>query len=134
MQQREGTRALHGEERSKTAIRAAKDFLAEAEGLAGAVGNLVRANLDDDPQRITRSLADRSWPPRSTVLGLPVADIQRACRALRQVESDWRALPLGDSLRFGWSLRKNPCAPENPLDARPSNKGRTSRQRLHKRG
>jgi hypothetical protein len=116
MVQEEGTRPPHGEERSRTAIRGAKDFLAEAECLAGAIANIARSNLDGDGGRMTAMLAKGWWPPHSKGPQLPLADVQRACRAFRQVEAGWRALAIGESLRFRWSLRRNPIAPENPLD------------------
>jgi hypothetical protein len=116
MQQQRGARAPHGEERSRAAIRGAKDLLAEAESLAGAVEAIVRAKLNHDAQRMSALLADSWWPPCSRAAQLPVADVQRACGAFRQIERDWQALACGDSLRFRWSRRPGPQAPENPLD------------------
>jgi hypothetical protein len=116
MTQVEGKRPPHGEERSRAAIRGAKDLLAETEMLAGAIAKIARSNLDNDGGRGTALLAKGWWPPHSRGAQLPLADVQRACRAFREVEAGWRALAMGESLRFRWSLRRNPLAPENPLD------------------
>jgi hypothetical protein len=124
MIQEKGKRPPHGEERSRAAIRGAKDLLAETEILAGAIAEIARADLDCDPSRAAALLARAWWPPHSNAAQLPIADVQRGCRAFRQVEAAWRALAIGDSLRFRWSLRRNPLAPENPLDlAAPAKRG-----------
>ena len=116
MYQKAGTRPPHGEERSRAAIRGAKDFLAEVERLAGTMAAIAQGNVDGDPSRALAILAKGWWPPPSTASQLPIADIQRACHVFRKAEADWRALAPGESLRFRWSLRRNPMAPENPLD------------------
>lgn len=116
MTQEEGKRPPHGEERSRAAIRDAKELLSETEMLAGAIADLARANLDGDAGRVAAFIAKGWWPPHSKATQLPLADIQRACRAFREIESRWRSLATGESLHFRWSLRRNPLAPENPLD------------------
>jgi len=128
MMQEEGKRPPHGEERSRSAIRGAKDLLAETEMLAGAVAEIARANLERDPSRTAALLARAWWPPHSNAAQLPLADVRRACRALRQAEADWPAVVMGDSLRFRWSLRRNPLAPENPLDAKTAERRRRARR------
>jgi len=127
MTQIEGKRPPHGEERSRAAIREGKDLLAEVECLAGAIAAIARDNVHADPSRASAMLAKSWWPPHSRAARLPIADIRRACRAYRQAEADWHALAVGDSLRFRWSLRKNPLAPENPLDVATSSR-RTQRR------
>ncbi len=133
MSQVEGKRPQHGEERSRTAIRGAKDLLAEVEALAGAVADFARANLDGDPDRVAGLLKKGWWPPQSRATELPLAEIRHACDAFRQAESDWRVLRLGEALRFRWTLRRNALAPENPLDlantARHDRRGRSERAR-----
>jgi hypothetical protein len=116
MEQTSGKHPPHGEERSRAAIRGAKDLLAEVEALAGAIASLARGHFDDDPDRVAGLLRKGWWPPHSKAAQLSLAEIRRACGAFRQVEHDWRALDVGDSMRFRWTLRRNPIAPENPLD------------------
>jgi hypothetical protein len=128
MYQKSGTRPPHGEEHSRSAIRGAKDHLAEGESLAGAVAAIVRENIDADPDRIRHIWKQAFWPPNSTAPNMPLDDIQCACLAFRQVDADWRALAMGDSLRFRWSFRANPLAPENPLDQRAPHR----RRRAHR--
>ena len=111
-----GNRPPHGEERSRAAIRAAKDFLAETEMLAGAIADLARAGLDDDPRRATAALADGWWPPHSLATKLPMAD-RRACDLFRRVAATWPQVPMNEALVLRWSLRRHPLAPKNPLDA-----------------
>ena len=118
MSQTEGRRRFHADERSRAAIRDAKELLAEVESLAGVIALLARGELDRDPDRVAHELANAWWPPRSSAAGLPIADVRRACDAFRGAERDWRALPPGGCLRFRWAWRRNPCAPENPLDVR----------------
>ena len=115
MVQKGGKRAPHGDERSRAAIRAAKDLLAEAEALTGAVSALVGGDLDGDPDRVASLLADAWWPPASQARLLPFADVRRACRAWRQVMHDWPLLAFGEGLRFRWSYAGSAHAPENPL-------------------
>ena len=47
---------------------------------------------------------------------------QRACRAFREVEADWRALAVGDSLRFRWSKTK----PSSPACGRTNSRASSS--------
>src|SRR2546423_15132213 len=75
---------------------------------------VARAKLDRDPSRTAALLARAWWPPHSNATQLPLADVQRACRAFLQVEADWRALAIGGRLCFRWSLRRNPPRPGNP--------------------
>jgi hypothetical protein len=116
MVQLEGKRPPHGEERSRAAIRGAKDLLCEVEMLAGVIGAIAHDNVDRDPGRAAAMLAKAFWPPHSQAARLPMEDVQRACRAFRQATEDWRALAIGDGLRFQWRRRKHPLAPDNPLD------------------
>src|SRR5262249_9647579 len=55
-----GRRAFHRDERSRAAIRGAKDLLAEVEMLAGVVGAIALAHADDDPDRVAAMLRD-TW-------------------------------------------------------------------------
>jgi hypothetical protein len=116
MEHESGRRALHGEERSRTAIRGAKHLLAEAECLAGMVYDLVRDGQDGELSAIARVMAGFSWPPDASAPSLNPADVQRACQACRAVADEWRALPMQGSLSFRWSFRAGAHAPANPLD------------------
>lgn len=116
MTQLHGTRPPHGDERSRAALRAAKDLLAEAEGVAGTIAAIARAGADGDPDRVARMLADAWWPPHSQAASLALADVQRACHGFRQAGLDWQSLAVGGSLRFHWTRRRNPRCPEHPLD------------------
>ena len=128
MSQTSGNRRLHGEEHSRAAIRGAKDHLAEVESLAGVVATIVRSNIDNNPDRMKHLIAGTFWPPSSTAPSLSVENLQDACRAFRKVEADWRALPMGDTLRFRWSFRAHPLAPANPLDEQATHRRRRARR------
>jgi hypothetical protein len=116
MTQLQGSRPPHGDERSCAALRAAKDLLAEGEAVANAIASIALAHADDDAGRVAKMLADTWWPPHSRAASLALADVQRACRAVRQAGVDWQALAIGDRLRFHWTRRRNPLCPEHPLD------------------
>ena len=119
IEQLEGARRFHQDEHTRAALAGAKDLLTEAEGLADVIRQIARGSLDRDPGRVVALLARAWWPPHSRVRELPIADLARACRAFRQADADWRALALGDRLRYRWTSQRHPLAPENPLDVRP---------------
>jgi hypothetical protein len=114
MRQLGGRRRLHGDDRSRALLAAAKDFLGDAEGLATAVLKIVAESSDEDRAEVARVFAESWWPPASHAERLPYVDIRRACAALRQAAADWQTLSVGHSLTFTWSLKRGEHAPAVP--------------------
>jgi hypothetical protein len=117
MTHRAGGRGFHEDERSRAAIRAAKDLLAEAEALADAVAGIAREGFLHDPSRVAAAFRRSWWPPTSRAPDeIPVAEIQQACHAFREAGDAWLALADGVHLEYRFSRRPGAYAPQNPLD------------------
>jgi hypothetical protein len=99
MSHKGGRRPPHAAERSAALLRSHRDRMQRAELLAGIAQRAAR-----DPSASADAIARmlREWFYALPDPGVDPAAIAGAAQALRRVESQWRALPVGGALQLDW--------------------------------
>lgn len=108
MQVLSGRPAVRAAERSKAVIREMEttQWGTEAEVLVSVLEKIMRAGLEDN-YPAARALLNEVWKPSKPSRELPTAEeIKRICLALRQIEQQWQALAIGQSITVSWSLTR----------------------------
>ena len=97
----------HAAERSRAVLKKAGQHPTEAEVLVAIMLGIAEEGIDEDRSAVSSRL-NGAWQPRRPQRG-PInhGDVERVCQRLREVESQWEALPVGESLTVRWPARHN---------------------------
>jgi hypothetical protein len=93
-----GRRAPHAAKRAQAVVDAAGDRLSQAEMLTRSVCDLALEGADRDVRRLKAAAGERWWRDTSA------DQLERACRALREMSVRWRDLRPGEALAVVWRL------------------------------
>lgn len=98
-----GRRPPHAEERSAALIKAAYRELAASEIYVSVLQGVARERKEDDFGEV-RARLEEAWRPfRWPRPAVNAEEALRACRALREAEERWLALPVGECLAVTWA-------------------------------
>jgi hypothetical protein len=98
-----GRQPPHAAERSAALIKASYREQAAAELYVAVMQGVAREGKEQD-WRYVNSCLDEVWRPfRWQRPQVTAEDAVRVCRALREVESLWTALPVGESVKVTWA-------------------------------
>ena len=95
----------HAAERSRALLKEAGQHPTEAEVLVSVMLRVAGEGVDGNWTEV-HSRLDGAWRPRRSQRG-PIShdEVRRACRRLREVERQWEALPVGESMSLRWPAR-----------------------------
>jgi hypothetical protein len=103
MQVVSGRQPPHAAERSVALIKASYREQAVAELYVAVLQSVAREGKEQD-RRYVSSCLDEVWRPfRWLRPPVTTEDAVRVCRALREAESLWTALPIGESIKVIWA-------------------------------
>ncbi len=100
----EGRQKPHAEARAKATLKANAAYLSEAERLVACFETLVDSSLDRDSQAAEARLREVLDGFYHRTRPISRSDIAKICAAWRAMQSQWEALPIGDSLHLEWKL------------------------------
>jgi hypothetical protein len=104
MQVVSGRQPPHAAERSAALIKASYRELAAAELYVAVMQAVAREGKERD-HRLVCSRLDEVWRPfRRPRPHVTAEDALRVCRALREAEERWLALPVGESVTVSWAV------------------------------
>ena len=90
-------------ERSRALLKRARQYSTEAEILVSVILEIAELGLEDWQQ--IESRLKRVWQPaKSQRSPLHRLEVMNVCCQLRDAERDWKALPIGGTLRFVYLL------------------------------
>jgi hypothetical protein len=102
-----GRRSPHAEDRSKAAMKAAGQQLTVAEIYVSVMQSVVRDGKEGDWPAV-RARLDEAWRPfRGPRWPVSAEEALRVCQALREAETQWQALPVGQSITVTWQVQTN---------------------------
>lgn len=97
-----GRQPPHAAERSAALIKETYGEQAAAELYVAVMQAVARDRVEHD-RRLVCSRLDEVWRPfRRPRPHVTAEDILRVCRALREAEGRWAALPVGESVTVSW--------------------------------
>lgn len=98
-----GRQPPHAAERSAALIKDSYKQQAAAELYVAVMQGITREGKEQDYRFVCSSL-DEIWRPfRWPRPHVSAEDALRVCRALREAEESWAALPVGQSVKLSWS-------------------------------
>jgi hypothetical protein len=98
-----GRQPPHAAERSAALIKASYREQAAAELYVAVLQRIASEGKEQDWRHVSSCL-DEVWRPfRRPRPPVTAEDALRVCRALREAESLWTALPVGESVRVTWA-------------------------------
>jgi hypothetical protein len=105
-----GRQPPHAAERSTALIKASYREQAAAELYVAVMQTVAREGKERD-WRYVSSCLDEVWRPfRWPRPSVNAEDALRVCRALREAEERWAALPVGESIRVTWASARRKAA------------------------
>jgi hypothetical protein len=98
-----GRQPPHAAERSAALIKASYREQAAAELYVAVLQRIASEGKEHDWRYVSSCLAEVWRPFRWQRPPVTAEDALRVCRALREAESLWTALPVGESVRVTWA-------------------------------
>ena len=97
-----GRQSPRADERSRAVIRDAGQRGTEAEVLVGTLLRIAEGQLDAS-WPVAREMLRGMWTPATAPRApLTADDVRHICDALREMERQWHALPVGRSMCLAW--------------------------------
>ena len=113
----------HATARSQTILRAAGQQGTEAEVLVGVLLGIMHEGLETNEAAVHAVLAN-VWRPGKPSRDLPDAEeVRRVCSALREIQRQWQALDVGQSLTVVWPPDKGSKRRRRQTARRPARAG-----------
>jgi hypothetical protein len=98
----DGRRKPHAGERSRALVKANPHAGAEAEGLVFTFIRVVDQGLDRRPEMVAKLLQEVDRPEHRQPWSLPREEVARICARLRELQSRWDGLAVGESIAVTW--------------------------------
>src|SRR5258708_29654659 len=107
MQWLDGRRKPHASERSRSLVKTDPEAV-EAERLVSAFEKIIDGRLDRDFARVDKFLKDAVHLGSRKARSLSHDGVAGVCRAWRELQSQWDAMRVGESLALTWPMRHDP--------------------------